>query len=146
MFDKYINYNRVIEEMIINREDNLSALESLKNQYEELLNDDGLRAIQYDKDHVQKSIKNDAVINLIIQEETVKKRMEELDAERKLYDHAWEHLTKEEKRILEVFFKSGIKKRQDAVDVLCEELEREPATIYRKKDEAVNRFKKLLFG
>ncbi|MEA4986534.1 MAG: hypothetical protein VB095_00515 [Anaerovorax sp.] len=145
MFDKYINYNRIAEEMIRNREDNLSALESLKEQYQEIMNDKGLKSIQCDKDRVQKSITNDAVINLVIQKETVKKRIDELNAERKLYDHAWKRLTEEEKRILEVFFKTG-SKRQDALDILCEELEREPATVYRKKDEAVKRFKKLLFG
>lgn len=146
MFDKYINYNRIAEEMIRSREDNLSALTSLKDQYREILNDDGLKSIEYDKENVQKSIKNDAIVNLIIQKEAIKKRIDDLDVEKKLYDHAWEHLTKEEKRILQVFFMMGIKKRQEAVDILCEELEREPATIYRKKDEAISRFKKLLFG
>ncbi len=146
MFDKYINFNRVVEDMIRNREDNLAALKSLKEQYEEIVNDEGLKSAQSDKVHVQKGITNDAIINLIIQKETVEKRMEDLEAERKLYDHAWQNLTAEEKRVLQVFYTMGIKKRQDAVDILCEELEREPATIYRKKDEAVSRFKKLLFG
>ena len=146
MFDKYINYNKVVEEMIRNRGDNLIALESLKGQYEEILHSEGLKSLQYDKEHVQKGITNDAIINLIIQKETVKKRIEDLNAEKRLYDHAWENLTKEEQRILQVFFTVGIKKRQDAVDILCEELEREPATVYRKKDEAISRFKKLLFG
>lgn len=146
MFDKYINFNKVVEDMIRNREDNLAALKSLKEQYEEIVNDEGLKSAQSDKVHVQKGITNDAIINLIIQKETVEKRMEDLEAERKLYDHAWQNLTVEEKRVLQVFYTMGIKKRQDAVDILCEELEREPATIYRKKDEAVSRFKKLLFG
>lgn len=146
MFDKYINFNRVVEDMIRNRADNLAALKSLKEQYEEIVSDKGLKSVQLDKEHVQKGITNDAIINLIIQKETVEKRMEDLEAERKLYDHAWQNLTEEEKRILQVFYTMGIKKRQDAVDILCEELEREPATIYRKKDEAVSRFKKLLFG
>nr|WP_315021551.1 hypothetical protein [uncultured Aminipila sp.] len=146
MFDKYINFNRVVEDMIRNREDNLAALKSLKEQYEEIVNDEGLKSVQSDKEHVQKGIANDAIINLIIQKETVEKRMEDLEAEKKVYDHAWQNLTEEEKRILQVFYTMGIKKRQDAVDILCEELEREPATIYRKKDEAVSRFKKLLFG
>ncbi len=36
MFDRYINYNRIAEDMIKNREDNLAALESLQEQYAEL--------------------------------------------------------------------------------------------------------------
>lgn len=40
MFDKYINYNRIAEDMIRNREDNLAALESLTEQYAEKLTDE----------------------------------------------------------------------------------------------------------
>lgn len=146
MFDKYINYNKVAEEMIRNREDNLLTLKSLSYQYDEISKDDGLKGIQYDKAHIKKSPTSDAIINLIIQKEALKKKIDDLSSENKLYDYAWAHLTNEERRILEVFFSGSIKKRQHAVDLLCEEFEREPATIYRKKDEAVIRFKKLLFG
>jgi len=69
MFDKYINYNRIAEDMIRNREDNLAALESLKEQYAELMQKDGVGAVSYEKERVQVSLKNDAMVNHAIQKE-----------------------------------------------------------------------------
>lgn len=145
MFDKYINYNRIAEDMIRSRDDNLAALESLTEQYAELLEDDGVGAIRYDKEPVQTSPTDDALINVAIQRETVKKRMDELNIERKLYDKAWNRLIAEEKQVLEVFLKSGMVK-QDAVDLICNMYRCERTTAYRKRDAAIKRFKKLLFG
>lgn len=145
MFEKYINYNQVAEEMIRNREDNLAALTSLCEQFSELEQSEGFRSMSFDNDRVQKSIVGDAVINMAIRRESLKSQISDLDLERKLYDKAWDHLSDEERQVLEIFFKKGMKK-QDAIDCLCETFEREPATIYRRKDSALKRFKQLLFG
>ncbi|WP_206460468.1 hypothetical protein [Anaerovorax sp. IOR16] len=145
MFDKYINYNRITEDMIRNREDNLTALESLTEQYAELIAKDGVGAISYEKERVQVSLKNDAMVNNAIQKEAIKKKLDELNTECKLFEKAWKHLTMEERQVLEVFCSQDLKK-QDAIDVICEQLHCERATAYRKKDAALGRFKKLLFA
>lgn len=145
MFDKYINYNRIAEDMIRNREDNLAALESLKEQYAELMQKDGVGAVSYEKERVQVSLKNDAMVNHAIQKEAVKKKLDELGTECRLFDKAWTHLTEEEKEVLRVFCNQDIKK-QDAIDLVCEQMHCERATAYRKKDAALGRFKKLLFS
>jgi len=73
------------------------------------------------------------------------KKKHELKAECRLFDKAWEHLTGEEKEVLRAFCSQDIKK-QDAIDLICEQLHCERATAYRKKDAALGRFKKLLFA
>ncbi|WP_130862395.1 hypothetical protein [Bacilliculturomica massiliensis] len=145
MFERYINYNQIAEEMIRSREDNLAALASLWEQFEEMEEAGGLRGVSCENDRVHDNKISDMVANLAMRREAVRSRIEDLDRERKIYDMAWSHLNDDEREVLDVFFKRGMKK-QDAVDLLCESFEREPATIYRKKDAALKRFKKLLFG
>ena len=67
MYDKYINFNQIVEDMIRNHSDNLMALESLEEMYAELKLNDGVRAIQYDSDRVQTSVNADEMVNLAIQ-------------------------------------------------------------------------------
>lgn len=145
MFDKYINFNRVAEEIIKNHDDNMQALESLREQYEKLNNENGVSAIQYDSEPVQTSPTADAIINTVMQKEMVKKRMNELESENRLYIKAWRRLSSEEQQVLETFFAKGFR-RQDAVDLLCEQFHCEKTKIYEMKTRAVKRFKRLLFG
>lgn len=145
MFEKYINYNQIAEDMIRNREDNLAALTSLWEQLAELQETEGLKGVSLENTRVQQSALPDMVVNMAIRSESLKSRIDDLDLERKIYDKAWDHLKEEERQVLDVFFKRGMKK-QEAIDLLCETFEREPATIYRKKDAALKRFKQLLFG
>ncbi len=94
---------------------------------------------------MQVSLKNDAMVNHAIQKEAIKKKLNELRAECKLFDKAWGYLTEEEQIVLKAFCSQEVKK-QEAVDLVCEEIHCERATAYRKKDAALGRFKKLLFS
>lgn len=145
MFDKYIDYDSVVRKMIERREDNIAALQSLTDQYAELMVDDGVTAIQYDAVAVQTSPTADGMINKAIQREAVKNRLEELEKEQLIFDRAWDRLTDDERYILDTFYMQGLKPG-DAVDLLCQGCEREKSTVYRKKDAALSRFKRLLFG
>lgn len=145
MYDKYINFNQIVEDMIRNHSDNLMALESLEEMYAELKLNDGVRAIQYDTDRVQISVNADEMVNLAIQKEMLEKRIKELKEEERIFKKAWDALSIEEQQVLDLFLRAGIRK-QEAVDMICDRLHCERATVYRRKDLAVRRFKRLMFG
>lgn len=145
MFDKYIDYDGVVCKLITQHEDHMAALQSLTEQYAEILEDDGVNAIQYDRASAKTNKIDDHLLNRIIQKEAVKNRLEELEKEQRVFNMAWDRLTPDEKTVLETFFMRGMRK-QDVVDILCESLHCESATVYRKKDAALKRFKCLLFG
>ena len=145
VYDKYINFNQIVDDMIRNHSDNLMALESLEEMYAELKLNDGVRAIQYDSDRVQTSVNADEMVNLAIQKEMLEKRIKELQEEERIFKKAWDALTQEEQQVLDLFLRTGIRK-QEAVDMICDRLHCERATAYRRKDLAVRRFKRLMFG
>ena len=145
MYDKYINFNQIVEDMIRYHNDNVIALNSLEEMYAELKLNDGVKAIQYDSGPVQTSVNADGMVNLAIQKEMLEKRIKELREEDRVFRNAWEALDEEEQQVLDLFLKTGIRK-QDAVDAICDKLHCERATAYRRKDLALKRFKRLMFG
>ena len=142
---KYIDFDQVVEEMLRNREDDRAALESLLEQQAELLADDGVRAVRYDREAVQRRVSDDALVNMVIQRELLAERIRRLQMEQEVFDKAWDRLTGEEQLVLETFYLKGMR-RQDAVDLLCEQLYCEKTKVYTMKTKAVARLKHLLFG
>lgn len=145
MFDKYINYDRVAEEMLRNREDNLVALASLWDQWAEVDPEHSIGAIQYDQDPVQRSPKDDSMANELIQREALRTRIRDLENERRMFDRAWAKLSDDEKQILTISYMQGLRTK-DAIDVICQSFHYERTKAYAMRHDALRRFKKLLFG
>lgn len=145
MYDKYINFNRVAEEIIRNHKDNEIALQSLREQLAALKADDGVGAIQYDTDPVQVSPTADQAVNRAISKEAVESRIKQLEFEDAQYSKAWEALTVEERQVLETFFCQGMRSG-DAASVVMEQFHCERTKAYDMRFKAIRRFKRLLFG
>lgn len=145
MFNKYINYDKIVEEMIREHTDNLAALESLRQRYEELEQSEGLKALRYDGVSVKTSGVSDKVVDLAIQREALQTQIRDLEMERQLFQQAWNRLSDDERRVLETFFMQDLSS-EDAAAILMEHLCCERATIFRKRKDCLKRFKRLMFG
>lgn len=145
MLWKYIDFESVAIKMLEQHQEDENRLQRLMEQYREIEQDDGVKAVQYDRSSIKSGLNTDKIVNQIIKKETVKQEIDELEKERKVFNLAWNQLTTEERQVLETLFMQGLKK-QDAINLLCEQLACEIATVYRRRGEAVGRFKKLLFG
>lgn len=145
MWNKYIDYDKVAAEMIRCHEDNVSALASLREQEEELGDNDSLRAIRYDKEPVQTSPTADAIVNEVIRRESIQERVKDLEAENQRFEKAWDLLTEKERVILETCYMRGMR-TNDAIDMITAQYCCVQSTAYEWKRAAIQRFKRLLFG
>lgn len=141
MLDRYIIID--VEQMIADYEDNKTALEAVIEQYQEICEKD-IGSIDYSKDRVQTSPTNDGMINGVIKKDDLKRKLREYDTFFKVYDPAWERLTDKEKFILMSFV--SYRRKQDAIDRICDAYTIEVSQAYRLKNEALNRFRRLMFG
>lgn len=89
MWDKYLDYTKAVENMIRFHDDNMTALRSLREQYAEMGDNDGLKAIQYDADPVQTSATPDALVNRVIRKESVAEKIRELETENRQFEMVW---------------------------------------------------------
>lgn len=141
MLDRYIIID--IDQMITDYEDNKVSLEALREQYHELC-EKGIGSIDCSKDRVQTSPTNDGMINTMVRKETLEHQIEEYTLFFTVYDPAWGKLTEEEKFILMQFVMH--RRKQMAIDNICERFGIEIAEAYRRKNSASNRFRRLMFG
>ena len=145
MFEKYINYDRIAEDMLRSREDNLVALASLWDQWAEVDPEHSIGAIRYDSDPVQSSPSDDSMVNDLIRRESLKAKIRDLENERRMFDRAWAKLSDDEKQILTISYMQGLRTK-DAINVICQTFYYERTKAYIMRHDALKHFKKLLFG
>jgi hypothetical protein len=129
--------------MITDYDDNKTTLESIEEQYTELCDKD-IGSIDYSKDRVQTTPTNDSAASAMVRKEDLEKRIREYSLFFKVYDPAWLRLTEKEKFILMSFV--SYRKKQDAIDRICDQYGIEVSQAYRLKNEAASRFRRLMFG
>lgn len=89
------------------------------------------------------STREDAIVNNIARREELKLAMKEARAWVKIVDSGLAVLDEEERLVLERFY---IHRAKGNVDRLCEELNVEKATVYRRRDGALRHFTIALYG
>lgn len=149
MLEKYIDWDKVIIELLRNRKDNEIALLNLREQYRALTQAMQSPSIpDCSKECIVKTEgkHQDAMVNQLLQKETIESKIRELLREDKRYLRAWEGLMEEEQSVLQEFFQSGHRSAQEAIDYLCDQYGYERATIYRMRANALKKFKRLLAG
>ena len=145
VLEKYINWDEVVIKALRQHEDNRVALTNLREEY--AATTDGIGAVDYSKDRVDSSTDGDSsMVNRLLQKETLEGKIKALAQEERMYQRAWDSLTEDEQRILTEFFQRGRRPAQEAVDTLCELYGYERPSIYRKRRQALDRFKRLLVG
>lgn len=149
MLEKYIDWDKVIIELLRNRKDNQIALQNLRDRYRTIVQAmTGAGVMDASKDRIIGTVGNgqDAIVNQLLEKETIATKIKELTREERLYTCAWEALTEEDRCILEEFFLCGHRSSQQAIDLLCDQYGYERATIYRMRANALKKFKRLLAG
>ena len=81
--------------------------------------------------------REEILVENILKRETLKRNLEIAEREVEITENALGVLTKDERRVLELFY---IQRQGNYIDRLCEELCVERSQIYRKKDEALRKF------
>jgi DNA repair exonuclease SbcCD ATPase subunit len=143
MLDRYIIID--IEQMISDYDDNKVTLESITEQYNELCEKD-IGSIDYSKDRVQSSPVEDAMATAMARKEDLQEKINGYTRYFILFDPAWERLTDKERYILKEFSLYPKREKQKAVDHICDRYGVEVAQVYNLKRDALNRFKRLMFG
>jgi hypothetical protein len=149
MLEKYIDWDKVIIELLRNRKDNQIAMENLRDQYRTISKAMEVAGVSdYSKDRIIGTAvkKQDAMVNQLLQKEAIETKLRELIREEKQYQRAWEGLGQEDRCILQEFFQGEHRSAQQAIDHLCDQYGYERATIYRMRAAALKRFKRLLAG
>ena len=145
MFEKYINWEDVAVRTLRRHNDNLVALTNLREEY--LAITDGLGAVDYARDRVDSSGDGDsAVINRLFHREALESKIKALEHEERQYGRAWAALTDDERRILTEFFQRGRRRAEDAADAICDYYDCDRSTAFRKRKNAIERFRRLLVG
>lgn len=83
----------------------------------------------------------DSTINKIEEIDTLKERYRQALEYMAWFEPAWAQLSEEEQSILESFYLD-----EESYLVICERLEIEKNTFYRRKNRALNHFATLLYG
>lgn len=147
MLEKYIDWDKVIIELLRNRKDNQIALENLRDQYRTIQQAmAGANVQDASKDRIMNGSGKDGLVNQLLQKEAIETKLKELLREEKQVQRAWEGLEEEERCILQELFQCEHRSAQSAIDHLCEQYGYERATIYRMRGSALKRFKRLLAG
>ncbi|MDF2839002.1 MAG: hypothetical protein K0S60_705 [Evtepia sp.] len=149
MLEKYIDWDKVIIELLRNRKDNEIALQNLRDQYRSISQAmESPKTSDFTKDPIigSKGAGEDAMVNKLLQKEAVEAKIRELTLEERRYLRAWEGLGDEDRCILQEFFQCEHRSSQQAIDSLCDQYGYERATIYRMRANALKRFKRLLAG
>ncbi|MCI1999570.1 MAG: hypothetical protein LKJ75_02485 [Clostridia bacterium] len=143
----YINYDRAVEGILKDQPNKKTAETNLRMRLNELEQEmSSVSAIDTEKEPVDGGEYNDKSLNLVIEKQETIKKLNDIYRFNAAYNLAWNKLNEEEQLVLKEFYQSGYIRRQDAVDVLCETLHCEVASVYRRKTAAVKKFKKLLIG
>ena len=87
--------------------------------------------------------RENALLNNIVSREKLEKSLKDTKAAVRRVENALEVLPEEDQRILECFF---ILPRKDAVFQLADELSIEKKTVYNRRNDALYRFTKAMYG
>ncbi len=93
--------------------------------------------------HGSGSRREDAMLTNIVRREELARQLESAKAWVALTDVGLAALDEEDKLVLDRFF---VHRRKGACEQLCEELDREKAQVYRRRDRALRRFTLALYG
>ena len=93
--------------------------------------------------HGSGSRREDAMLSNIVRREELARQLESARAWVALTDGGLAALNEEDRLVLDRFF---VHRRKGACEQLCEELDREKAQVYRKRDRALRRFTLALYG
>ena len=89
------------------------------------------------------SRREDAMLTNIVRREELARQLESARAWVALTDGGLAALNEEDQLVLDRFF---VHRRKGACEQLCEELDREKAQVYRRRDRALRRFTLALYG
>ncbi len=93
--------------------------------------------------HGNGSRREDAMLTNIVRREELARQLESARAWVALTDGGLSALDEEDQLVLDRFF---VHRRKGACEQLCEELDREKAQVYRRRDRALRRFTLALYG
>ena len=89
------------------------------------------------------SRREDAMLSNIVRREELARQLESARAWVALADGGLAALDEEDRLVLDRFY---VHRRKGACERLCEELDREKAQVYRRRDRALRRFTLALYG
>ncbi len=122
------------------------AVKNLQEQIRWLkLHQEGLHAVRTDRVVVkcQPDRTEDRLLDNIEQRRKMEIALENTRRWLRITDRALQMLSKEERRILQKLY---IRKTAGAVNELCQQLEMEKSSIYRKRDRALDKLALALYG
>jgi hypothetical protein len=144
MLDRYITYR--VDRMIADYEDNKATLEALREDYGEICENLGAKGINYEKDRIQTDVKDDAIANWLVHKAGIEEKINGYANLLTKYETAWNRLTDKEKHILTEFYQIPYERRQAAIDAVCDAYGVDRSQAYNLKNDAIRRFKVLMFG
>ncbi len=89
------------------------------------------------------SRREDAMLSNIVRREELARQLESARAWVALTDSGLDALDEEDRLVLDRFY---VHRHKGACERLCEELDREKAQVYRRRDRALRRFTLALYG
>ena len=123
------------------------ALTSIPEEIARLeLDYNGLRASSPGDVHVtggSEDRREDAMLSNIVRRQELRRQLESAQRWIALTDGGLSALNDEERLVLDRFY---IHRRKGACEQLCEELDREKAQVYRRREKALRRFTLALYG
>ncbi|MEA4972117.1 MAG: hypothetical protein VB119_02965 [Candidatus Metalachnospira sp.] len=128
----YVNWDKATEELLKASENNRRVLESVRLM---------LITLEHRLSH---EMSEDKKTDLMLEKHEMTARIQLLEAEIKIFDNAWQSLCTEDRIILEELYTKCPRDKMAAVYNACDRLGCEQASIYRRKNEALKRFKKLI--
>ena len=93
--------------------------------------------------HDSGSRREDAMLTNIVRREELARQLESARAWVELADEGLSALDEEDRLVLDRFY---VHRHKGAAERLCEELDREKAQVYRRRDRALKRFTLALYG
>lgn len=141
-----MNWKREAIDKLKNYEAHREVLASIPKEIKRLeLAYTGIRGAATDSTPVSggTSTREDVMLSNIVQRDELKRRLKEARLWVSQVDGALGVLDDEERRVLDLFFIHPVK---GAVERLCEQLNCERATAYRKRESALRRFTIALYG
>lgn len=141
-----MNWKREAVDKLKNYEVHRQALESIPQEIKRLESVwTGIRSAVTDSTPVSGggSTREDVMLSNIVHRDELKQRMKEACLWVSQVDKALSILSDEERLVLDRFYLHPIK---GIIDDLCERLNIEKATVYRRRDDALRRFTIALYG
>lgn len=118
---------------------NKEALQSLRLQLEELTEIQGMNC----EERVQAMPGTDGLENFVIRRVFIKAQIKDYENYFNTFDKAYNSLTEEEKLLIDTFYRKGY---INPVGVLIDRLGYEKSSIYRMRNQALNKFGKIVSG